>query len=573
MRVVEYKPETSLNAYRIVLGLGIGAATLSLVVAVLMTANWILLKRSDPVHSATLVRLLEELKSQPQNQELREEIREMDLLARRAFFQSQHFTRVGSYLLLGSIVVAVISFKALGAYRQRSPYPNPNTPKEDLAENARWARRAISTAGLVLAGLALTLALPWESPLDVVSTEQAAPKSRAATGPSPSAVVPNAADLLKNWPSFRGTDAGRAASTHLPIAWDGSSGKGVHWSAEIPRAGFSSPIVWNDRVFVTGGDEEIREVYCFSLENGSLLWRHAVADVPGGPKELPKVSDDTGFAAPTMATDGKRVFAIFATGEIVALDFEGKRLWAKALPVPENPFGHASSLLVFEDSVFVQLDGATNGALHALNAETGEPRWSRERKFASWSSPVLAEYEGKTQLILAAAPAVISYDPRAGNQLWRLDCLEHGDVAAAPVPANGLVYVSGDNAPLTAIDLLTGKATWEITESVPTVSTPVVTGEWLVYGLADGGIMCRSALTGKEVWYEETDSGFYASPLIAGNRVYLMSRDGVTHIFIPGEKFNLVGRCELGEETSSSPAAAGNSLLIRSPRKLYRIGS
>ena len=572
MRVVEYKPETSLNVYRVVLGLGIGAATLSVVIAVLMTANWVILKHSDPMHSATLVRLLEELKSQPQNQALREEIREMDLLARRAFFQSQHFRQVGTYVLLGGIVVAIVSFKALGAYRQRLPYPNPDSPKEDLAENARWARSAISTAGLVLAGLALTLALPWESPLDDVIPEKAAPRARA-TKPASPAVVPTAADLAKNWPSFRGADGGRAASTHLPIAWDGASGQGVLWTAEIPRAGFSSPIVWNDRVFVTGGDEQVREVYCFSLESGSLLWRHAVADVPNGPKEPPKVSDDTGFAAPTMATDGKRVFAIFATAEIVALDFEGKRLWAKALPVPENAFGHASSLLVFADTVFVQLDDTKKGALHALNAQTGEPRWSRERKFASWSSPVLVEHEGQAQLIVAAAPAVISYDPRSGDQFWRLDCLEHGDVAAAPVAANGLVYVCGDNSALTAIELGTGKAAWEITESVPTVSTPVAAGEWLVYGLADGGIMCRNTRTGKEVWYEETDFGFYASPLVGGDRVYLMSRDGVTHIFIPGEKFNLVGRCALGEETSSSAAAAGNSLLIRSPRKLYRIGS
>ena len=575
MRVVEYQPQTNFPAYRALQALGIGAAALSLAVAVLMTANWIVLKRADPVHSAALVKMLEELKARPQDQALREEIRELDLLARGAYFQSQHFTRVGSHLLLGSVVVAIVSFKALGSYRQRYPYPNPTLPKEDLAENARWARRAVSTAGLMLAGFALTLALPWNSPLDRTTTQEPSVSSvtpLAKESPAPIATAASE-EFLKNWPSFRGAAGGRAASAHLPIAWDGASGHGVVWKAEIPRPGFSSPIVWNDRVFVTGGDEEAREVYCFSVENGTLLWRHAVRGVPNGPAELPDVNEETGFASPTMATDGKRVFAIFATAEVVALDFDGKQLWAKALALPENPFGHASSLLVFEQTLFVQMDDPKKGALYALNAETGELRWTRERKLTSWSSPALVEYEGRPQLILSASPAVIAYDPRSGDQLWRVDCMAQGDVATAPVAANGLLYVAGDNGALVAIDLQTQKTAWETNDLIPSVSTPVVVREWLVYGLPDGGIVCRNARTGAEIWHEETEVGFYASPLIAGDRVYLLGRDGLMHILIPGQKFNLVGRCTLGEETSSSPAAAGNSLFIRSPGKLYRIGT
>ncbi|MGZ8899531.1 MAG: hypothetical protein ACXW3Z_05495, partial [Limisphaerales bacterium] len=250
MRVVQYQPETSFSAYRVLYGLGMAAATLSLVVVVLMTANWIMLKRTDPVHSAALVRLLGELKAQPQDQALREEIRDLDLLARRAFFQSQHFTQIGSYLLLGSVAVAIISFKALGSFRQPYPYPNPASPKDNLGENAMWARRAVTAAGLILAGFALTLSLPWNSPLDhaererrIKPTAQSVPKDSPA-----SAVTVDAADFLRNWPSFRGAAGGRAASNHLPISWDGASGQGIIWKAEIPRPGFSSPIVWKDRV-------------------------------------------------------------------------------------------------------------------------------------------------------------------------------------------------------------------------------------------------------------------------------------------------------------------------------------
>lgn len=584
MRVVEYQADNTLGICRALRSLGAAACAISMALTVLLIANYVSLKRTDPIHSATLARLLEELKSQPQNEKLRTEIRELDLLARHAYFRSQHFTQLGSYLLLGSVLTTVIAFKALGTYRQKLPYPDPRAPKEDLAENARWARNAVSTAGLLLAGFALMLALPWNSPLDELEKAPSAPaksvaksKSAAPAAPAASAVptapAVSADDMLKNWPSFRGAASGKAASAGLPIAWDGSTGQGIAWKAAIPRTGFSSPIVWNDRIFVTGGDEEAREIYCFNLQKGALLWRHAVRDVPGAAAALPKVTDDTGFAAPTMATDGKHLFAIFATAEIVALDFDGKRLWAKSLGQPENPFGHASSLVVFENTVFVQMDHQKKGSLQALNTDNGDVRWTQERSFgSSWSSPAIIEQEGQPQLILSASPPVISYDPRTGKQLWRVDCLTRGDVAAVPVAANGMLYASGDSSSLVAIDLKTQKVAWQRNDMIPGVSTPVIIGEWLIYGVVEGGIVCRNARTGQEVWHEETDAGIYASPLVSGDRVYLMDRDGVTHIFKAADKFEQVAICKLGEEASSTPAVAGSSLIVRSPKNLYRIG-
>ena len=128
------------------------------------------------------------------------------------------------------------------------------------------------------------------------------------------------------------------------------------WKNKVPLKGFSSPIVWQDKLFVTGGDKKKREIYCYDANNGKLLWRHNVTGISGSPVKPPKVTSDTGYAASTPATDGHRVFAIFATGDLVCTDFEGKRIWAKNLGVPENPYGYSSSLLTTPDKLIVQYD-------------------------------------------------------------------------------------------------------------------------------------------------------------------------------------------------------------------------
>jgi outer membrane protein assembly factor BamB len=584
MRIVEYQKETTSIRYRVIKTLGIIAGIFSLVVCLLMIANHLSLKRNDPIHSPALLQLMDELKANPQNEPLKEQIRELDYLARRAFFSSQHFNYLGIFLLLGGLVVMVVSFKTMEAYRARFPYPNSRDPKDDLIADAKWARQTVTVVGLVLAGFALVLAIPWKSPLNELEKTSAAsvpgattgtpahPDATAPTIPSVPVAVATREERLKNWPAFLGPAAGHVASAELPTKWDAESGEGIVWKTEIPKPGFSSPIIWNQRVFLSGGDQETREILAFDFETGALLWRHEVRDIPGSPAQPPKVANDTGFAAPTMATDGTRVFAIFATGDVVALDFEGNRVWGRNLGVPHNPYGHGSSLVIFEDLLLVQFDHEDSGTLFGLEVATGAPRWQTPRSFGpSWSSPLLIETDGKPQVILAAAPTVVSYDPRTGAELWRVDCLKRGEVAPTPVFANGLLYVAADYVGLFAIDINTQAIVWKVEELMPGVCTPIVAGEFLIYGLNDGGIICRNATTGEELWYEETDDGFYASPVLAGNRVYLMDRAGVMHIFAPGPTFESLAQPALGEESVCTPAMIGNSIIYRGTKHLFRL--
>ena len=202
------------------------------------------------------------------------------------------------------------------------------------------AGRSAAAPRLATVGAALTLAVILggcpgrEAP--TAGAERGAPGLVKGDYPSREAIG-------RNWPRFRGPGGlGISAYTNVPSSWNGITGEGVLWKTPVPLAGQNSPIVWENRVFLTGASEDEREVYCFDADSGELLWQRAVADVPGSPSEPPEVDDVTGFAAPTAVTDGKRVYAIFANGDLACFDFDGKRLWAMSLGNPDNLYvnGH-----------------------------------------------------------------------------------------------------------------------------------------------------------------------------------------------------------------------------------------
>ena len=155
-------------------------------------------------------------------------------------------------------------------------------------------------------------------------------------------------DAVGQWPSFRGVGGVGVGDPSMkpPIAWDGKAGRNVAWKVKTPRQGYSSPIVWGNRLFLTGGDKESREIYSYDAEDGSHVWTAAADNILGSPAKPPNVTEDTGYAAACPVADGHAVYAIFATGDVLAVDFSGKRLWGRNLGPPDNPYGHASSLMV-----------------------------------------------------------------------------------------------------------------------------------------------------------------------------------------------------------------------------------
>lgn len=586
MRIVEYQKDTTSLNYRVLQGMGVVAGIFSLIVCALMIANNLSIKRTDPIHSPALLKLKDDLNTDRNNEALREEIRELDLLTRRAFFTSQHFNRMAIYMLVGGLVVMVACFKSLEAYKAKFPYPDGRDPKDDLIENANWARKSVTAAGLVMVGFALILALPWQTTLDEESVAAlkegeatpigvAAPTAtEAQPAPPPPVVVASRDEMLKNWPSLRGAAAGIVQPEKVPFDWDGEKGTGVVWKKEIPLPGFSSPIIWKDRLFLSGGDRERRQVYCYDTEKGDLLWTYDVTGIDGSPSEAPKVSADTGYAAATMTTDGTRVFAIFSTGDIVALDFEGKKVWDRNLGVPENPYGHGSSLELHNDVLIVQYDQEEHSFVAGLDIATGKDRWKTDRKFGpSWASPLVLRTEGVNEVILSADPKVVAYDPTTGKELWNVECLKGGEVAPTPVFAEGKIFVACDYVAVVAIEVKTHKVLWKNEDLIPGVSTPIITKGLMFGGLNDGGMFCIDAKTGEELWYEDTDDGFYASPLLVGDKVYLLDRMGLTHIFETTKEFKSVADRPLGEESVATPAILDGSIYFRGVKHLFRIGT
>jgi len=386
------------------------AAAFSLVVALLLGVNAIQNRRASPLHSTGVEHLLEQLKERPDDERLKEQIRAFDLLARQAFFSSRSFARRGAYVLLGGVLVMLAAFH-LGREQDSRP-PRPGT-RPDSGDGQRQGRLMVSAVGVLLVVLAFALA--YKTGGD--GGKRASGKATEAGNAPPAPAFPSRAEVLQNWPSFRGPDGlGVAYCSKAPIAWDGKTREGIKWTLPIAHPGFGSPVVWGTRLFLSVADEEMLGVLCVDTGSGKTLWEKAVERVPGAPTERPEVTDDTGYAASSMTTDGQRVFAIYATGDVVCFSVEGEQLWARYLGTPENHYGHSSSLIMYRDRLIVQYDQGNKPRLMALDAATGKTVWETPRPVEiSWASPAIVTIDSSTQIVLNASPVVASYDVATGQ--------------------------------------------------------------------------------------------------------------------------------------------------------------
>ena len=330
------------------------------------------------------------------------------------------------------------------------------------------------------------------------------------------------ADLQKNHNSFRGPLAqGISYHKNIPTQWDGVAGTNILWKSPVPKSGYNSPVVWGDKIFIAGANNQSREVYCYNRADGKLLWTGKADNIPGSPATPPKVTEDTGLSASTLTTDGKRVFAIFATGDVIAFDMTGKRVWAKNLGVPDNHYGHSSSLITWANKLFVQYDTNRGGKVFAFDVATGETVWETVRKAKiSWASPVLAQVNGKYQLVLTADPIVAGYDVETGKELWALDCMM-GEVGPSVAFSDGIVVAANEYARMVAIDSKNGAKIWENDEYLPEASSPVASNGLLVIATSYGVLVCYDLKTGEQYWEHDVGKTLYSSPMIADGKIYI----------------------------------------------------
>jgi outer membrane protein assembly factor BamB len=557
------------------------AGVFSLIVCALLLVNYFHGKLSDPLNSRKLADLKTALVQEPKNDSVKEQIRALDLELRKQYFRQRRFSRIGSYLLPGGIVVFLVGLKSAAAYRKKLPMPQAKDEQGQEARAAMMSRWSVAVLGLVVVGTAMALAIISE---------------RGSTGKFLRAVeqikatamgkvhYPSQEEINKNWPRFRGPGGlGISAYTNVPSSWNGKTGEGILWKTPVPLPGENSPVVWGNRVFLTGATENKREVYCFDADSGELLWQKVVENVPGSSLETPKVSEDTGFAAPTAVTDGQRVYAIFANGDVICFDFDGNRVWAKSLGLPENIYGHASSLAMYQNLLLVLFDqgGVEDGLsrLIALDALSGRTVWETQRPVPnSWASPIVINTGKREEVITCGNPWVIAYNPAIGKELWRTKCLS-GDIAPSPIYANGLVFAANEYAYLAAIrpdgegDVTETHIVWKAEDGLPNICSPLSNNE-LVFLLASYGILtCYNAQDGSVVWEQDLRASFKSSPSLVGDKVYLMSEEGVMFIIAAGREYKELGRAELGEKAHTSPAFMDGRIYIRGKENLYCIGN
>ncbi len=568
-------------------------ALLVVTVGLVMTVGQMGRSKEEPWRSKELAAARVRLEHEPSNEEVKKLIRDQDLTLRRSYFRALERNRLGAWLLLGGGVALVWFSRQWPGLRSPAPVRMP-TASPDREPDARRARITVVVAGGVFGATFLVMGLTERThlPRNLAALSES-PAGGGSTHPGASLVpgapavavsaMPSAQQWARNWPGFRGPDgSGVSSSQTVPTSWDVATGQGVVWKTNISLAGYNSPVVWEDRVFLTGGDKKSRLVFCLDASSGAIRWQRPVtplnAPVPG--VEPPEQS---GAAASTVATDGHRVFAVFASGELGALDFEGHLVWNKRLDFSENGYGHASSLVVWQDRLLVQADQGRDednkSSLMALDVRTGEPVWTTKRPVGgSWATPLVVAAGGKTQVITAGDPLLMAHDVTSGAELWRAKVLG-GELAPSPAFGNGLVIASSPGRQFTALkvdgsgDVTESHIAWKLDKEIPDVPSPIVFGGLIYTASTEGMVICRELGTGVKVWEHNFEMEMQASPMIAGERLYLFAQPGDVFVVASGREFRQLAALKMGDEVYASPAVAGDRLFVRTRKLLYCLGA
>ena len=389
----------------------------------------------------------------------------------------------------------------------------------------------------------------------------------------------------ENWPGFRGpTRQGVSSEGDLPLHW--ARDTSVLWKTPMIGSAWSSPIVWEDRIFLTTATNGGSTCRVLSLETrtGRVLWDTHVLD-----QETLTKRRQNSYASPTPVTDGQSVFAVFADGSIVALDFDGNVLWRNRdfdffseHGLGASPILHKNLLIMAFDPSSrthreekigwkVPWDGA---AIWALQKETGELVWEAKRGLSRLAhvTPNVMQVDGTAQLISAAGDVIQGFDPGTGKRLWSVYAQGEG-VAPSIVVGGGLAYtISGFEA--TAIRAVApgGEIVWEQSRSASHIPS-MIYDAGLLYNIHENGVAtCMDAATGEVIWQERVGGTHWASPVLAAGRIHFLSEEGEATVIQAGREYKELARNRLDEHTQASMAVSDGRLYIRTASHLWAIG-
>jgi len=547
--------------------LSIIAGIFTMIIAFTMIMSLIQLKSSDPLSSPALVAVYEQFDRDPDNTVNAEYVRSLDLIARKAYFTARWQLEAGSYLLVIGAALFVL-FRWL-TYSNEPLIRTKLSPRPVLSENQNRNRRYL----IISASAVVVLAVISSFILRPLMPDPGRTKSESVAAVSPKGGIPQPDEI--NFPFFRGAGSrGIAGGEGYPVNWNGNSGENIRWKIPVPKHGKSSPVIWRDKIFLTGSEGSDLEIYCIDKNTGNILWTGSGSDFPGASEEIPESDQEAGMAVPTPAVAEGVVCAIFGNGNLLAFDHDGKQLWATNLGVPEHMYGYSSSLLIWSDILIVQYDSDTRLAVMGFDLKTGKIKWETPRRGrAVNSSPVLASFDGIPQIIINGSPDVTAFEASTGKELWTIPGVKN-DVAVSPGINKDYVYISANYEKLIAIKA--GKnpvVAWEDNTYTPDVSSPAATDEFLFIADGTGGIACYDAAGSKILWENYFSEPFYASPVVADGKVYYLDRKGTMHIVKAAGSYELISQPELGEDADCTPAFSEKRIYIRGINNLYCISN
>jgi outer membrane protein assembly factor BamB len=420
-----------------------------------------------------------------------------------------------------------------------------------------------------------------------------------------------------NWPHWRGpASTGASAESGLPTTW--SKTENVAWRTSLDGAGVSSPIVWGDRIYVTaqigrgerqaGNHPRLAQgadaakagegtltagaavakrdrvgflVTALDRTTGRRVWQHETA----AEGVLPGVHDKHNLATPSPVTDGERVYAWFGTGQIVALDAGGKQIWTRHLGKEQSPFeinwGHASSPLLYADTVLLLCLHEQSSYLIALDKRTGKDKWKVDwpAGVTSYSTPVVANGPNGPELIVNTSRGVEALDPATGERRWQFDETNRFPIPVA-IPHGDMIYMTRGyrSSPYLAIKLggrgnvTTSHVQWRVPTGGPYVPS-LVFYDGLLYMAGELGIVSAIDVTnGERIWQERIGGLFTASPVAGDGKVYLVSESGETVVLAAGRTPKILARNQLDGHFVASPAIAGGRLVLRADDSVIAVG-
>lgn len=382
-----------------------------------------------------------------------------------------------------------------------------------------------------------------------------------------------------NWPRWRGPQQdGHTSDTAVPAKW---SADNIVWKKDLPGVGQSSPIIWDDKIFLTaaldGGKERI--VFCVSKKTGELLWQQSAWK--GTPERIHAMNS---WASSSCVTDGEVVIAFFGVGGIHAYSVDGKHLWSKDLGRFEGPWGTSACPVLVGDTVVQNCDADVDAYLIALDKRTGSEVWKTKRRdHRGWSTPVIVKVAGRDELVLNGHEGVQGYDPKSGRELWFCKSfIGRGEPTVTPA-GDILCVVNGQPGDFYSVrpggsgDVTATHMPWHTPrKSGRDCSSPIVIGKFILVSSLDGIATCYDAADGHVYWKERIAGKFSASPIAANGLAYYLNENGKTFVIEPGPELKVVAENDLpagkSEIFRASISPSASQLFIRSTSVLYCIG-